>query len=103
MEPLIQALKDEDNSVRVEAAKALLMMPDSAIELLIQILKSEEDADFRQSVVKALELFVGDERVVDPFIQALKGEICEIRKIAMGALEKIGGENFGTLHTGTKG
>ncbi|MFB0544704.1 MAG: HEAT repeat domain-containing protein, partial [Asgard group archaeon] len=55
VEPLIEALKDEDNVVRMVAASTLSKIGDTrSIEALTQALK-DEDEEVRKAAKKALE------------------------------------------------
>jgi HEAT repeat protein len=73
VEPLIQALKDENYCVREEAAWALGDIGDTrAVEPLIQSLKEiDTDRDVRHSAAGALGR-IGDKRAVEPLLLALK-------------------------------
>lgn len=88
MEPLINALKDEDWQVRVWAAEALGKMGDNrGVEPMIQDLK-DEDSDVRMGAARSLGN-IGDERAVEPLTQALKDEFVGVRGYAKKALEMI--------------
>lgn len=107
VEPLIAALKDENNEVRFSAAIALGDIKDPrAIEPLIAILKGEpliatlkddDDGDVRRSAAWALGK-IGDLRAVEPLIAALKDEDVYVRKSAKEALGKISGNDLGQDH-----
>ncbi|HXF06632.1 MAG TPA: HEAT repeat domain-containing protein [Blastocatellia bacterium] len=66
-EPLIEALKDEDQDVCQAAAEALVGMGAAAVEPLIAAL---EDGRVRWAAVEALGR-IGDARAVEPLIKAL--------------------------------
>jgi HEAT repeat protein len=89
VEPLIQALKDNDSDVRNSAAEALGMIKDiRAVEPLIQALK-DNDSDVRNSAAEALGM-IKDIRAVEPLIQALKDENEDVMAAAFTSLEVIG-------------
>ena len=70
VEPLINALKDEDSGVRWKAAEALEEIGDErAVEPLINALK-DEDSGVREGAAEALGE-IGDERAVEPLINCL--------------------------------
>lgn len=74
VEPLIQALKDEDSfDLHRESIKALGAIKDKrAIEPLIELLQNDK-IYLREEVVKALGQ-LGDEKVVNPLISVLQNE-----------------------------
>jgi len=62
VEPLIQALKDEDDTARELAAAALANIGDTrAVEPLIQALKTDKNKEVREDVKKALEKLKAEE------------------------------------------
>ena len=88
VEPLIQALKNEDRSARFSAAVALGKIGDPrAIEPLIRALR-DEAWNVRIAVAVALGE-IGDERAVGPLTQALNDNNEGVRMGAKKALEKI--------------
>ena len=88
MEPLIQALQEENDDVRLRAADALGEIGDSrAIEPLVQALR-DEDRDVQFEVAEALGMM--GERAVEPLMQALRDEDHNVRWGAASALGKIG-------------
>ncbi len=121
VEYLIQALKDKETSVRMEAAKSLSKIGDvSAIPFLINTLK-DENFNIREEAVRALENIGGlaveqliraleyedwkirwgaartlgeikDKRAVEPLKQALNDKNGEARMAAAMSLNKITGE-----------
>ena len=98
VEPLIQALKDEDSFVREGAAEALGKIGDKrAVEPLINALK-DEDRDVREAAAEALGE-IGDKRAVEPLIHVLDYARVRQDKVVT-ALEKIGWEPR-SLPTGT--
>jgi len=119
VEPLCQALADEDSNVRAMAAEALVKIGPAAVEPLCQALKDENrvvrwmatgglvkigdaraveplcqalkdgEHHVRQRVAWALRQ-IGDARAVEPLCQALKDGDRDVRRWAAGALVKIG-------------
>lgn len=88
VEPLIQALREEDPAVRSEAARVLWEIGDArAVEPLIQALK-DEDRWVRYWATWAVGK-MGDERASEPLTQLLEDEAWEVRKAAEKALEAI--------------
>jgi HEAT repeat protein len=89
VDPLINALKDEDEYVRKNAAGALGKIGDpKAVDPLINALK-DDDIGVRWRVVEALGK-LGDPKAVDPLTNALKDENKYMRQGAAEALGKIG-------------
>ncbi len=89
VEPLIQALKDEDTIVRKNAITYLGEMGVlRTVEPLIQALK-DVDGDIRASAANALGQ-IGDERAIKPLIQVMRNDKSEfVRKDASLALTMI--------------
>ena len=88
VEPLIQALKEEDEYVRPEVAKVLGNIRDlRAVEPLVQALK-DEDWAVRGTAAKALGN-LGDKRAIEPLVEALRDEDKEVRSAAKDALRRI--------------
>ena len=107
VEPLCQALKDNDKSIRKKAAIALGKIGDKkAIEPLRQALKDKEElvqTAARESLsairdkeslvrVKAIKDLVKkkDENLIESLNQALKDDAVSVRKVALKGLIKIG-------------
>lgn len=88
IEPLIQTLKDECESVREHAVMVLEEIAQAAVEPLIQAMK-DKNMYVRDGAARALG-DVGDERAVAPLIQALRDENKDVHCSASVALEKIG-------------
>ena len=89
VEPLIQALKDEDKGVRREAASTLGRIGDAkAVEALILALK-DRDRNVRREAEWALGE-IGDKRALDALIQALKDEDRTVRLGAAWDLGRMG-------------
>ncbi len=89
VEPLVAALKDEDEDVREYAAEALKSIGDTrAVEPLITAL---QDKSFyvRRDAAKALGS-IKDTRAVEPLVAALKDEDEDVREYAAEALKSIG-------------
>ena len=88
VEPLIQALKDEDHGVRSSAAEALGMIGHkSAVEPLIQTLKDKHWYVRKASAVALGN--IGDERAVEPLGDSLKDDEEEVREAAKWYLAKF--------------
>ncbi len=88
VQPLINALKDEDLEVRCKAARALgNIKSDTAVQPLINALK-DEDSYVRRSVAEALGNIKSD-TAVQPLINALKDEDYYVRRSATEALGNI--------------
>ena len=88
VEPLIGALKDEDVSVRIGAARALREIKDNrALEPLMVALK-DENASVRMWAAEALGE-IKDNRADEALMTALKDEDPHVRIEAESALEKI--------------
>jgi len=89
VEPLAQALKDKNSSVRKRAAAILGTIRDHrAVEPLVEAL-DDVDVFVRCTVATNLGR-IGDERAVGPLINALKDEDGRVRIDSERALEKIG-------------
>ena len=89
VEPLINALGDEDDSVRYRAAGALGNIGDvRAVEPLINAL-GDENEDVCSAAVAALGN-IGDERAIEPLIKALGDNDWWVRSTAARALGMIG-------------
>ena len=92
VQPLIYALKDNVDSVRREAAKALGIIGDArSVEPILPVLE-DSDADIRKIAAWTLGQ-IGDARAVEPLIVALKDQDWEVRRSAATALGKIGNEH----------
>ena len=89
VQPLMAALKDVDEEVRLAAAQALGEIGAAAVEPLIVAL-NDADEDVRKIAATAL-CKIGDTRAVDPLISALKDVSEGVRMIAVEALGQIGG------------
>jgi hypothetical protein len=91
IQALTQALNDEDELVRRDAAKTLGEIGDTrAVEPLIQALEDEESG-VRMYAAMALAK-IGDAKAVEPLIQALEDEESGVRREAAEALGEIGDE-----------
>jgi len=89
VEPLIVALKDNDDLVRSYAAEALGNIGDPrAVEPLINVLKDDNKWWVREKAAKALGE-IGD-AAIDPLIVALKDNDIGVRENAAEALGEIG-------------
>jgi HEAT repeat protein len=95
VDPLIEALKDEDDRVRVAAATSLGLIGDpKAVDSLIEALKDESlitDDAWRARYSAAASLGdIGDLRAIDPLTYAASNdEEDRVRIAAVEALEKI--------------
>ncbi|MDF0594263.1 HEAT repeat domain-containing protein [Methanotrichaceae archaeon M04Ac] len=101
VDPLIEALQDEDWGVRAEAAIALGEIGDAkAIDPLAKALLKDNfdpyhpneisgNIQIRRSAAEALGK-IGDKRAVQPLIEALKDESWHVRSTAAWALGEIG-------------
>ena len=89
---LIQALSNEDGSVRSEAVSALGQVGDeSTIPHLLNAL-SDGDSSVRNAAVSALGN-VGDESVISHLFNALSDEDSSVRNAAVSALGNVGDES----------
>ena len=102
IEPLIRALKYEGDwhilsqlkadRVRLDAAETLAKIGKPAVKPLIEALKDgAEDVAVRMKAAEVLGE-IGDERAVEPLIQALKDKDEFVRQCAAEALGEIGDE-----------
>ena len=88
VEPLIAALKDENEYVRQAAAEVLGKIGDArAVEPLIAALK-DESFSVRAAAARALGE-IKDPRAVEPLIAALKDESFSVRRAAAEALVSL--------------
>jgi HEAT repeat protein len=69
VEPLIGALRDQDEDVRKAAAETLCRIGGLAVEPLIGALRDQSE-DVRKAVAEIL-CRIGDTRAVEPFVAAL--------------------------------
>jgi len=89
VEPLIEALKNQDGDIREKAAWVLGQIRDiRAEEPLLAVLK-DQNSGIQGRAAEALGQ-IGDTRAVESLITALKDENNEIRRIAAQALGQIG-------------
>ncbi|RQW80314.1 MAG: hypothetical protein EHM14_05370 [Methanothrix sp.] len=90
-DPIIGALKDEDQGVRYRAAEALGQLKNAtSVDSLIEALKDDEDGDVREMAAWALGQ-IGDVRAVDPLSYAsVKDADYDVREEAKKALGKLG-------------
>jgi hypothetical protein len=90
VDPIIGALKDEDQGVRYRAAEALGQLKNAtSVDSLIEAL-NDENSDVRQKAAWALGE-IGDARAVDPLNYAsVKDADGYVREEAKKALEKLG-------------
>ncbi len=86
--PIMAALRDQENIVRNEAQRILVELNDArAIEPLIASLR-DEDWNVRKNAVSALSR-IGGSRAVEPLIAALRDKYSEVREAAVRALGRI--------------
>ena len=89
VEPLIEALKDEESYVRRAAASILGKISDTRpVEPLIETIK-DKYIEVRMSSIRALGQ-IGDERAIKPLIKTLKDKSNEVHNVSTKALVKIG-------------
>jgi len=91
VEPLIKALKDNDEVIRAETAAALGIIGDKrAVEPLVDSLK-DKDLHVRQQAAKALGK-LGSSLAAEPLARCLNDHSREVRLEAVEALKSIAGE-----------
>ena len=74
VEPLIGLLTDEEWEVEQAGNNALIAIGKPAVEPLIKILQDENESVFLQREAVQVLAGIGDERAIQPMIQALKEE-----------------------------
>ncbi|MBM3249309.1 MAG: HEAT repeat domain-containing protein [Candidatus Omnitrophica bacterium] len=90
IEVLIPKLQDSDPAVRAETAEILGKMgARQALEPLLRLALRDNYAEVREKAARALSK-IGDYRVFDPLIEALKDESLDVRAAAALALGYIG-------------
>jgi HEAT repeat protein len=90
LEPLIQALGDEDDGIRYAAAVALGKLGDPrAVEPLVRAVGRGWSEAERRAAVQALGK-LGDPRALEPLIQALGDKESRVRRAAAVALGMLG-------------
>ena len=87
VDPLIGALRDENDDVRGAAGGALFRIGDAAVEPLIAATK-DADRNVRLYAAGALK-YVGDPRAIDALQELARGGDAEERSVAEDAIEKI--------------
>ncbi|UGV41577.1 HEAT repeat domain-containing protein [Methanococcoides orientis] len=88
VEPLIDALGDEDPHVRAYAARALGRTGDSrAVEPVIELL-NDEDENVKSNAAMALGK-LDDKRAIEPLTKALDGDSDRVRILARSAIDDI--------------
>ncbi|OQX58121.1 hypothetical protein B5M50_04900 [candidate division KSB1 bacterium 4484_219] len=88
----IEQLKSGDKETRIDASYQLLLMGKSAVEPLIQVMRSGDE----RSRFIAIQLLgkIGDSRAVEPLIDALVGESLPLKAAeALGVLRYIAAED----------
>jgi len=91
IEPLINALRDENPDVRFQAATSLGNICKNAVEPLIKALKNDEEGNIKKYAAFALKN-IGDPSVTHDLIGVLNDEDFAVRKFAVKALGEIGDE-----------
>jgi len=86
IEPLLAALRDEDEEVRAEAGYALAEFGDVAIEPLLALMREEGVGEWAAYALARL----GSSRVVEEMIRALTDEDAGVRKLAAYVLGDVG-------------
>jgi HEAT repeat protein len=89
IEPLINALKDENPDVRFQAACSLGNIGKWAVEPLLTALKSDEGGNIKKYAAFALKK-IGDPSVTFDLIEVLNDKDFAVRKFAVKALGEIG-------------
>ncbi len=97
--PLLKAIKDADDIVRVAAIKALQAIGDTQAVLPLVLIVAREgsrarttgksDAATERAASQALEV-ICDERAIEPLLGALAGDDPEVREVAAKRLARIG-------------
>lgn len=100
VEPLVAALRDENDDLRCQAAGALAKFGRKVIEPLVTAL-TDLDPDVR-IVAAGILGDIGDGLVVGPLIGALRDENDDVRGAAAGALVRAGNVAVGPLIDATK-
>lgn len=100
VEPLVGALRDENDDVRCQASGALAKFGREAVEPLARAL-ADPDPDVR-IVAAGILGDLGDGPVVDPLIRALRDENDDVRGAAAGALVRAGSVAVDRLIGATK-
>jgi len=88
MEPLLQAMRDNDSDVRRAAAQALGALGETALESLLWALR-DNDSDVRQAAAQALGA-LGDPQALEPLLRALRDDDSDVRQAAAQALGALG-------------
>lgn len=89
LEPLIDALKDTDETVRRLAIEALAKIGEAAIGPLIHSLRDRGERDIKYGAAVALGK-IGNARAVEPLVEALRNEGPAVRQGAIFGLVDIG-------------
>jgi HEAT repeat protein len=88
VDPLLEALKNDEAEVRALASSALGKIGDKrVVQPLCELLKDKEP-EVRRAVVNALGK-IGDKRVVQPLCELLKDKEPEVRRAVVNALGKL--------------
>lgn len=89
IEPLINALSDENSQVRFKSSQALGNVGEIAVDPLIEAAKSEEDGEVKRYILEAIKK-IGSLKSVDYFIEALDDDDWGVKKVAARALGELG-------------
>ncbi len=87
IEPLIEAMKDENTPVRHKAAENLGKMGDVVVDRLMEVV-TNEDGEYKRFASFALK-GTGSQKAIDYFAQAIHDEDFGVRKIAVRSLGEL--------------
>jgi len=87
IDPLIEAMKDENTPVRHKAAEILGNMGDVVVDKLINIVNNEE-GEYKRFASFALKL-TGSKEAIDYFASSIHDEDFGVRKIAVRSLGEL--------------
>lgn len=87
IDPLIEAMKDENTPVRHKAAEILGNMGDVVVERLLTIVNNEE-GEYKRFASFALKL-TGSNEAIDYFASAIYDEDFGVRKVAVRSLGEL--------------
>jgi len=95
-EKLIKDLGSSDGSVVQDAVWTLTDLGSDVIEPLISALGSNEEEEIRLRCAMILG-FIGDDRAVEPLLDALKDRNGDVRAAAITAISDLGKEEYGKI------
>jgi HEAT repeat protein len=87
IEPLIEAMKDENTPVRHKAAENLGNLGDLAVDRLLEVVNNEE-GEYKRFASFALKT-TGSTKAVDYFSEAIDDEDFGVRKVAVRSLGEL--------------